>query len=292
MAETADTQQQEKQAAQQPQQSTQLAPISVGAKGLVFENYDQMMRFARTLAASDLVPKDYRGNLANVLVGMQYGFEIGLSPLQAVQNIAVIGNRPSLWGDAIPALIQASGELEDMREFFEGKPYEDDFRAVCIIKRKGRSEHRVEFSVQDAKDGQLWGKAGPWQTSKKRMLQMRARAFAARDTFADVLKGIRVAEEQGDVIDITPVQGDEQAGASPATNEAPKSRTAGIVAALNAATEQTPAGEVIDMNTGEIVPAEAVVVENAKPASKPKASKAATVEATIVPAGEDASLFK
>ena len=47
----------------------------------------------------------------------------------------------------------------------------------------------------DAKRAGLWTKAGPWQTYPRRMLQMRARSFALRDAFPDVLKGLISVEE-------------------------------------------------------------------------------------------------
>ena len=49
--------------------------------------------------------------------------------------------------------------------------------------------------MDDAKAAGLLGKQGPWTQYPKRMRQMRARAFAVRDVFPDVLKGLPVAEE-------------------------------------------------------------------------------------------------
>ena len=63
---------------------------------------------------------------------MQWGAEIGLQPLQAMQNIAVINGRPSLWGDAVLALVRSSGLLEQ----FEETQTED--MATCTVKRKGQ----------------------------------------------------------------------------------------------------------------------------------------------------------
>jgi len=56
----------------------------------------------------------------------------------------------------------------------------------------------VRFSVEDAKRAGLWGKQGPWQAYPKRMLQMRARGFALRDAYPDVLKGLITTEEAQD----------------------------------------------------------------------------------------------
>ena len=53
--------------------------------------------------------------------------------------------------------------------------------------------------MEDAKRAGLYGKQGPWQQYPKRMLQMRARAWALRDVFPDVLRGVHVAEEAQDL---------------------------------------------------------------------------------------------
>jgi len=52
--------------------------------------------------------------------------------------------------------------------------------------------------VEDAKRAGLWAKQGPWTAYPKRMMQMRARGFALRDAFPDVLKGMITAEEAQD----------------------------------------------------------------------------------------------
>jgi len=71
--------------------------------------------------------------------------------------------------------------------------------ATCTAKRRGYAKATVaRFSVADAKKANLWGKTGPWTQYPKRMLQLRARGFALRDAFPDVLKGLVTAEEAQD----------------------------------------------------------------------------------------------
>jgi hypothetical protein len=151
-----------------------------------------------------MVPKNYAGNVGAVLVAIQMGAEIGLSPMSAVQNIAVINGRPSLWGDAMLALVLQHRDCMDV--------IEDDLnditkagKATCIVKRRGRSPTTRTFSIEDAKKAGLWTKQGPWQQYPSRMLQMRARGFALRDAFPDALRGIHSAEEASDmIVDVTP----------------------------------------------------------------------------------------
>lgn len=166
----------------------------------------EAMEIAKLIAESDFAPKDYRGKPANVLIAIQMGADVGLSPMQSLQNIAVINGRPAIWGDAALALVQSAGVLERFHELFEGTPNTDTYTAVCIAKRKGLpDEVRRTFSVADAKRANLWGKTGaqgqptPWVTYPQRMLQMRARGFALRDVAADRLMGLILAEEAMDL---------------------------------------------------------------------------------------------
>lgn len=157
----------------------------------------EAMEFAHMLADSTIVPKDFMGKPGNVLVAIQWGMEIGLKPMQAMQNIAVINGRPSIWGDAALALVKASPHYDDVIETYEGTG--DKKKAVCIAKRKGRTDVVSEFSVEDAKTAGLYKKSGPWTQYPDRMLKMRARSFALRDQFPDVLKGLPMAEEAMDI---------------------------------------------------------------------------------------------
>ena len=161
--------------------------------GLVPQSMGEAMQLAEMLASSELVPRDYQRKPGNILVAVQWGAEVGLKPLQALHNIAVINGRPALWGDAVVALVRGSGLLEYMQETADGDT------AVCRIKRKGQPEEVRMFSQADAKAAGLAGKSGPWSQYPARMRQMRARAFALRDVFADVLKGLPVAEEVQDM---------------------------------------------------------------------------------------------
>jgi hypothetical protein len=155
-------------------------------------NLAEAMEFAKIIASSDMVPKDYVNKPGNVLVAVQTGAELGLKPMQSLQGISVINGRPSIWGDAMRALVISHPEFEDLHED------KQDTYCTVTLKRRGRSAVVSTFTVEDAKKAGLAGKSGPWQTAPKRMLQMRAFAFAARDLFADALKGIKSIEEVRD----------------------------------------------------------------------------------------------
>lgn len=162
------------------------------------KSFGELTSLANILATSDIVPKDLRGKAANVLLVLMFGNEIGISAAQALQNVMVVNGRPSLWGDAVMGLVLASSVYEDSKDEFD----ERTMTATFAAKRKGKDWVKRSFSKADAELAKLWGKEGPWQQYPKRMLFHRARSWALRDSFADVLKGLRYFEEERDVINM------------------------------------------------------------------------------------------
>lgn len=167
-------------------------------RGVSFSSLAEMRDFAIDVVNSGLAPRDFK-TPESVLVAMQHGMEVGLTPMAALQSIALINNRPVLYGDGLMAVARAHPDCEDIIETFERNEDEDKMRAICEVRRRGQVPVVRSFSVADAKKAALWKKAGPWTSYPKRMLQMRARGFAIRDAFADALKGIRCAEEERDI---------------------------------------------------------------------------------------------
>ena len=144
----------------------------------------------------DRIPCTADGKPANTLVAIQWGYEVGLAPMQALQNISVINGKPTIWGDSALALCKAHPDYRGCNEYIEGEV------AVCEIKRQLR-DVQVEttkrtFSVAEARTAGLLNKGGAWKLYPNRMLALRARGFALRDAFPDALKGIITTEEAQD----------------------------------------------------------------------------------------------
>lgn len=182
------------------------------AFSLVPASLDQAMELAKLIAESDLAPKDYKGKPGNVLIAVQMGQEVGLPPMSAIQNIAVINGKPGLYGDVGKAILLAAGFIIE----------EDDVEVIkktgmgrCRITRPGHPPVERTFSRDSAKTAGLIGKQGPWSQYPERQMAWRAFWFAARDAAADVLKGLSGAEELGDaqLKDITPMTANTAAGA-------------------------------------------------------------------------------
>lgn len=205
-----------------------LAPLPVQSpsiRAMVPQTMTEVFQLAEAVHRSGLAP-DGLGNVQAVAIAIMHGLELGVPPMTALQRIAVINGRPTIWGDLAIALVRASGLAESIREEIVGEG--DERTAICTVKRKGEPQPIVgTFSVDDAKRARLWDTRdkvsrrrrdgsgtyeapndAPWHRFPDRMMKMRARAFALRDGFADVLGGLylreELDEEQVETRDVTP----------------------------------------------------------------------------------------
>jgi hypothetical protein len=155
---------------------------------------EQALKVSEYIANSNFCPISLKGKPGDVLIALQMGQELGLKPMQAIQNIAVINGRPSIWGDAMLAVCRQSKDFEYIKETYD----EATKTAFCTVKRRNEPEFIQNFSQAKAKAANLWGKQGPWTQYPERMLQMRARGFALRDSFPDLLRGMISDDEAQD----------------------------------------------------------------------------------------------
>ena len=228
-------------------------------QSLVPTTMDEMKLFAHELSKSILVPKDYQGKPANCVVAIQWGLECGLAPLQALQSIAVINGKPSMYGDALLAMVRADSRCLGVHEEQDGGV------ATCIIKRK-HSDGSVEevkrtFSMKQAQQAGLSNRP-TWKAYPERMLQHRARGNAIRDAFPDVIHGLISAEEAQDYDEPKDVTPRQEAVAPPTieTLTAPKVEEAEVITEK----EQEPPVSVFDKYLENVVPGktETVIAES------------------------------
>ncbi len=168
-----------------------------GQDALMPRSFSEIHEFASAVHQSEMCPKGW--NEATCIVAIIHGLEVGMKPMQAIQGVAVINNKPTVYGDALAALARQHPDFEWMKEDFEGTYDEPDFAAWCTVKRKGDEPRTVYFSIADATQAGKWDSSGPWKSYPKRMLQMRARSWAIRDMFPDALMGMYSAEEAQDI---------------------------------------------------------------------------------------------
>lgn len=195
-------------------------------------------RIAKALFDSKMVPKSYESP-SQVLAGMQFAIELGLKPFSGLRNIAIINGSPSIWGELPLALARKTGKLEWMREFLIDKDYSricyenknissKPWAGICQLKRLGEEfVYEAVFTTEEAKDaGLLDKKFTPWHTYPKIMLMRRARSIVLKQSFADALQGVSIAEHDynyipndGEVVNMTH-KGDRKIDTAKILNEA------------------------------------------------------------------------
>jgi hypothetical protein len=170
---------------QQPQASGFAAAIRPN-------NMQEAMQFVQGLAKSSIAAQ-FNGDVYAILGAIERGESFGYSVFQSLQNIMYVNGKWTVYGDAMLAICRASRTCQDVVESFD----DESSTATCTALRQGCRPVVRTFSLADARTAGLTNK-GPWKSYPKRMLQMRARSFALRDAFADLLAGIAMQEEVRD----------------------------------------------------------------------------------------------
>jgi hypothetical protein len=160
---------------------------------LMGTSLDEQYRMATAYSKSGLMPQALN-TPEKVLVALQLCFELGLPPMTSIGKVCVINGTPAIFGDLPLSLVMKSGLLEDIDESLILDPENNVQGATCSLKRRGLSTPVIRsFTLKDASQAGLLGR-GPWKQYTKRMLQLRARSWALKDLFPDVLSGVYVAE--------------------------------------------------------------------------------------------------
>lgn len=166
----------------------------------------QRMAYAKALSSASLLPADYRNQAANVLMALEYGHELGIGTMTAIQQIHVIKGKPTASAQLIGSLVRKAGH----RLRVEG----DANGAIAKIWRKDDPEFEFKsvWNEERAKAaGLLPAKADSgWDKHRPAMYVARAITEVSRHACAEVLAGVAyTAEEmeQSDVVqDVVPVR--------------------------------------------------------------------------------------
>lgn len=158
-------------------------------------NIDEIIRFSEYIKHSAMIPERFRGKPADIVIGILMSIRLGLDPIGGLQQLKVINDKMIMSTDGIMALVRGHPDFEDIEETFD----EVTMTATCVVKRKRQKPIVRSFSKKDAELARLWNKPrSPWCEYPVRMLQMRARGFALRDSFADAIHGVMPQEEVED----------------------------------------------------------------------------------------------
>jgi len=154
---------------------------------LTKENYQVMEIQAKNFVASKFLPEHIKTPEQAIAI-MTMGRELNIPPWQAINGINVIKGKPTVAPQLMLAMIERSGQLEDIK--ING----DVECCLVTMKRNGRSSHKEVFSIQDAEKLGLSSKHN-WKAQPATMLKWRAVAACARVVFPDVIGGMYIPDE-------------------------------------------------------------------------------------------------
>lgn len=166
------------------------------------EAFEVAQRMSKALSSSSIVPQDYRGNIANVMVAMEYANRLGASVLAVMQNLDVIHGRPSLRATFLIGTVNASGRFSPIRYRWQGEEGTNSWgcRAVANDRESGEECIGPLITIQTAKDeGWFQKKGSKWQTLPELMLMYRAGSWWTRVYAPDLSLGLHTTDEAEDM---------------------------------------------------------------------------------------------
>jgi hypothetical protein len=176
--------------------SKQAAAMEMTRSGIQIKTFEDAFRFSVAVVKSGLAPK---GDTAEaVVVKLQTGAELGLTPMRSLAGIVVVNGKPTLEGHLALGLIRASGVCAFFRMDYDGK---DETRSctVSFRRRDTGEEGSVSFSMADARKAGLAGK-DTYKSYPDDMIGWKAVSRAAKRYFSDVTNGLDVAEHVADYV--------------------------------------------------------------------------------------------
>lgn len=180
---------------------------------------------ASALCKTDMVPAAYKGKPDNGAAAILYGAELGLTPIQSMQQIFTVHNTPTVYARTMVALVTARGH-----EVWE---VESSPQSVTVAGRRRGSEI-VTQSTWTLERAEVAGytKNAKYKTDPQAMLYAKAATEVCRKMAPDVLLGIAYSREE---IELEPRQVASERVAAPARG------VAGVRAKLGVTEQSAPA---------------------------------------------------
>lgn len=161
-----------------------------------------LQRKASALAASDFMPKDFKGNVAKCIIALELSERIGATPIAVAQNMYEVYGKPSWSSSFIVSAINSCGKFPRGLRFEKtGEP--GTAERTCYAFAIDEYGDRVEgppASMKMAKDEGWLGKNGSkWVTMPELMLMYRAATFFGRLYAPEIMNGMHTSEEVYDI---------------------------------------------------------------------------------------------
>ncbi len=154
------------------------------------------MQMAGLLAKSGLVPNTLN-TVEKVFVALQWGHELGLSPMASVNNVIPINGRPTLSADVMLALARNNPEYGGIE--WKQRTGEKAEVVITRVNKQGTTENFSGYFDMAMARGAGLAEKDTYKKYPDRMLRARAISRACKEAFPDVFAGLYTQEEAEDI---------------------------------------------------------------------------------------------
>ena len=160
------------------------------------ESFEHAQRVAKMLASSDMVPPQFKGNIANTMIALEVANRCGASPFMVMQNMYIVYGKPSWSSSFIIAALNSCKRFSPLRFELTGKGMEMECYAWAYETATREKIAGPTVSMAMAKnEGWLERKDSKWKTMPELMIRYRAAAFFGRLFAPEILMGMHSQDE-------------------------------------------------------------------------------------------------
>jgi len=167
------------------------------------QQFENLLRVSEFISKSDIIPKEFKGNVSNCLIALNMANRMDADPLMVMQNLYIIYGKPSWSSQFMIATFNKCGRYDSIQYQFFGTPFNDDFGCRALTREKGRKNKIVGtlVTIGLAKKEGWYSKSGSkWQTMPEQMLRYRAASWLIRTTAPEISMGLHTKDEVEDGI--------------------------------------------------------------------------------------------
>lgn len=170
--------------ARRPMQSEAIGQLMLQADAMAAAK-----QLADALAGTDMVPKDYKNKPGNAAAAILYGAELGLNPIQSLQQIFVVHGSPAIYARTAVALLKKHGLM------VETVSSSND---AVTVRASDPHTGQSEQATWDIARADLAGYTSnaKYATNPQEMLYAKAAMEVCRKLAPDILLGIPYAREE------------------------------------------------------------------------------------------------
>jgi hypothetical protein len=164
------------------------------------DGFELMLRQAKWLASSNLIPEQFIDNIPNAVIAIEMANRMGASPLSVMQNIYIVHGKPGWSAQFIIAAVNSTGKFTPIRYKITGEGDKKSCVAWAIEKATGERLESPPVSIAMAKiEGWFDKKGSKWKSMENLMLMYRTSTLFGRLYAPEVLMGMKTVEEIEDI---------------------------------------------------------------------------------------------